>query len=421
MKVSNTKGKFLFQAIVATGLMAIFSCQPNKETIVERDRYQVSVNDKMSSEELSLAAEQLVGPYTFMLAYKTAEMALAKDPTNFKAEFYVKFLKRLEAYRGFYYRIRPILNADELKNMDDSIAKFLPNSPFRQFLLDESKPQLTSPVEFQEVLSEYYNAVVEFRQLLKLNQTAKLELFLNPHVFEQQIRQEVTDSCQYVETPDNGFVFDCNQRHVASKKLNTADLIVLRQMASTEIIYSFFNSYSMNGAEKLKEFDPENLKSNKLRTEFLMAQPGFGKLRKDQTISMMKELGSDMVTSLKWVLEFQKELCPKGYSDKNQRRGYLYRDGICITNKNEVEQSIALFEKLLGGVARIGLKAGSGEVIDMNLDLFAWSKSPIQDLRQVQPTAWSPCDKALSFKDNTLGGVFIDNNISVLLNSSCKK
>lgn len=415
MKAMNVKNYLTTVALVSC--IGFTACQP-KETVVEKNEQRVSVNDKMNSDELTAAAEQLVGPYTFMLAYKTANLALEKDPTNLKAQFYVKLLKRFEAFRGGMIRIKPLLKAEDRAKHEENIRNF-PNSPMKTFLMDNSLPVMNSVADAQKALNDYFSAVVEFRKFLKENQNTQMELFLNPHVFEQKIKESLADSCQYTQKPD-GYDVVCETSSIATIKMNSADLITLRQMSAAEIIYSFFNSYSLAGLEKMQEFDPNGQKSNRARTEFLASLPDFGKLNKFETLSLMKELGSDLTASFKWAIQYQNNLCPKGTESKNQRHGYLFKDGICIADQDSAQKFISTMERVLGGVTSVELTKPNNQKIHVNIDAFAWSKSPVKDLRQIKPTAWNQCDKATALVDNSFGGVFVDNNFNVLLDTDCQ-
>ncbi len=416
------KVKNYLATVALIGSFGFMGCQPDKVT--EKVPQKVSVNEQMNSDELTNAAEQLVGPYTFMLAYKTALMAVEKDPTNLKAQFYVKLLNRFEAFRGVFNRIKPALTAEQLNNLNKTIKDF-PESPLKIFLLDnKNKSEIKNVGDIQTVYGEYFTAVADFRQFLKDNQTAELTIYLNPNLFEQQIKKELADSCTYVTKPDGSWDVNCQYNMIATKKLNIADLIVLRQMASVELIYSFFtNSYSLDGIEQLAKIDPNGRMTNQQRATFFDSLPGFGKLRKDQNLKLMKDMGSDLSVGVKWVQQYQKDICAAGTSTKNQRKGFLFQDGICIEQQSQssVNQFLSVLDRALGGTTQIELKDSSDRPVTMNMNIFAWAANPIQDLRQIKPTSWNSCDHATSLADNTFGGIFVDNNVQTLLEkSNCK-
>lgn len=410
---------FKITQLISIGcLIAVTACQPSKE-VVERDRVRISVNDQMSATELVEAAEQLVGPATFMLAYSTAKMALEKDPTNLKAEFLVKYLQRFEAFRGYFQRSMPLMSPEQQAWQKKFIEEQNPNSPLKNFLMDTKNPAFKTISNSQVVLDEYFQAVVQFREFLKKNSNAELTLNINPHVFERQAREDNLNACKWIETGDRSFQYICENAHILQRKMNAADLVALRQITSAEIIYSFFNSYSFDGLEKLNEFDKDNSRTNKERAEFLAALPNFGKLTKASTIHLFQSLGADYYTAARWVIDSQKQLCPKGYTSRDQRKGYLFSAGLCVEDSNEVEKGLAVLQRALGGVMELEVEGKNDQMYKMNVDVFAWSKNPIQDLRQIAPTTWDQCDQAVSLRDNSIGGMFVDNNYNVLLAKPC--
>ncbi len=414
----NQKLKFLTMGLILSSSL-LTACEPNNNTEKVVDRVHVTADDSMSSAELATAAEQLVGPYTFMLAYKTALKAVEKDPTNLKAQFYVNLLKRFEAFRGILTRVKPALNVEQLKNMNETIKK-IPMSPLKEYLTEDGPP-IKTVTEIQDVLANYTSALKDFRKFLKANQTAELNIYLNPYVFEKAIKEELKNSCT-IKEGDGSVTVDCDYSQIATKKLNMADMIALTQMTSGEIlVFGLYNNYSLQGIEKLTEVDPNHRFSQRETTNFLFSQPSFGKLRKDHIFSMLTEMGSDLSSATKWAIEYQNKLCPKGSSVENQRPGYLFSKGICIENVSDVQKGLAQLDSALHGAIRVDLKRANEEIVNTEMNFFAWSTSPIQDLRQIRPTTWSKCDKAVSFADNTFGGVFVDNNAPLFVKSDCSQ
>lgn len=396
----------------------LMSCTQS-ETVKYVDRVHIATNDSMSSDELATAAEQLVGPYTFMLAYKTALQATEKDPTNLKAQFYVRFLKRYEAFRGILNRVKPVLKPEQINNLNKFTTKILPNSPLKDFLTDASAAPFTQAADLQNVISEYITALRDFRSFLKENQSKEMNIYLNPRIFQEAIKNEMNNFCKVTPNGDYSTV-DCDYSFVASKKLNSADMIALTQMQAGEILMlGIYNSYSLEGLEKLSEADPQHQMSNRERTNFLSNLPNFGKLRKDNIFDLLNSIGADFSAAAKWAMTYQQSLCPKQQRVNNQRPGYLFSSGICVENPTELSRSIALIDQMLQGITRVDLRTPNGSVINTSINAFAWSKSPIQDLRQIRPTTWNNCDYAANLADNSLGGVFVENNFNLFLNQNC--
>lgn len=395
--------------------MTLMSCGENKTVVQEPFKIKVTASDVSSSDELTQAAEQLISPYHFMLAYKMAATAYEKDPTNKKAEFYYLFLKRFEAFRGILTRIQPGLNYKQKKDLEKFLAQDLPNSPLKDFLTQKGGSKITTADHVQNVMSEYFAASNEFRKFLKRNEQSQIDLNLNPYVFEGAIKEELMDSCKVIEN-DGAFTYECNVTQISVKKMNSADLIALRQVVAGEVLYGmFYTAYSVNGLEKLAELDSDNNLTNKLTSEWLFSQPGFGKLRKDHSLKLMRELGSDLSVAASWAIKHQDTLC-------KSRKGYLYKDGICINEPTEAQDLINQLNSALGGVIEVDLKTANGsDKIKTNINVFAWATNPIADLSQIKPQAWNNCDKATLLADNTVGGIFTENNAHLfLLKTTCE-
>ena len=436
MKTNNSNSlvkKYLLSVALASCVGMTTACVKETERIIEKEVpakqsgttqngvTEVIVSEKATADELALAAEQLAGPYTFMLSYKTASMALEKDPKNLKAQFYYKLFKGFEAFRGYAERIQPMLKTPQQLAEHQKWINNFPNSPVKEFLTDKSKPVFNKVSDMQSAVGQYFEGLIEFRQFLKDNQAAQLELYLNPHVFENQLRQQLVNSCTYNEQPDGSYTVACKYDAVASKKLNTADLIALRQMVSGWAMYSFLNNYTADGIELLDQKNPHKPMTNEERSQFLFSQAGFGKLRQGHTWSLLKDMGADLSSAIKWAQQYQSSVCPKGENAKNQRPGYLFNDGICIDQGNQapVARFLAVLDQALQGVTRMELKTSNDQIVHMNVNAFAWSKNPIQDLRTVRPNHWNNCDQAISLADNTLGGVFVDGDFNILMNKQC--
>ena len=389
---------------------ALMSCNQKETVVKEPMKIKVAATDMSSSDELAQAAEQLISPYSFMLAYKLAATAYEKDPTNKKAEFYYLFLKRFEAFRGVLTRIYPGLNDQQKKELDKYINTELPASPLKDFLTEKGGTAITKPSDIQDVLTQYFAASNEFRKFLKDNEQSEISINLNPYVFEGAIKKELMNSCKIIQGEGGTFSYECDASQISVKKLNSADFIALRQTVAGEVLYGmFYTAYSLNGLEKLKEADQQNLMTGKEKSEFLIAQPEFGKLRKDNSLKLMRELGSDFTAATSWALKYQDTLCKK-------RQGHLYKDGLCISKPTAAQDLVNQLNAALGGIVELDLQTANDDTkMKTQVDVFAWSKNPIADLRQVSPQGWNNCEQATSFKDNTLGGIFVENNANLFV------
>lgn len=403
--------------LVLTAIMAFATtaCQVNvKEKSEEKSK--VTASTQMSSAELAEAAEQLVGPYTFMVASKVAKQALEKDPSNIKAQFILKLLKRFEAFRGLHTRIKPYLNAEQLKEHAKWLNEF-PNSPMKNYLTETGGKPIHTVNEIQDVIADYYAGIAEFREFLKKNQDKEIEINLNANVFAEEIKREMYDSCVVSES-EQETVVECTNPNIAVRKLNTADMIALRQLISGELVHGLiFTGYTLEGIEKL----PEDL-TNQQTVEFLTNTKTFGMLRKNHNFNLLRDIGADLSSALKWAIKYQSNLCPNGSAVPGQRRGYLFNHGICIDGQDaNLQKLMSTLDKALGGITQVDVEKSDGSVVAANVSIFAWSTKPIQNLRQVAPTAWTKCDRPAALADNSLGGVFVDKNYLELTHSTCEE
>lgn len=100
--------------VLATSLVLALTACSEKE-----DKTKIHADASMKADELADAGEQLVSPYTFMLSDKVFDMALEKDPSNKKAQFYKAFVKRMMVLKGIVKRIAPLMNASSPKQKAD--------------------------------------------------------------------------------------------------------------------------------------------------------------------------------------------------------------------------------------------------------------------------------------------------------------
>lgn len=409
-QVFETTNKLAVSVLLALSLGA---CQKQDASKLKGDvQIKVSAADKMSSDELTSAAEQLISPYTFMVSHQMAKKALEKNPGNVKAEFIMLLTKRFEAFRGLHTRIRPMMKGVQVKRHEDWIQRF-PNSPLKSFLTAPGTP-IRNVNEAQGVIADYFESINEFRQFLKKNQTTAIEIQLNPQVFEGQIREEMADRCRYIG-PEQNLELVCDFASIATKKLNTADFVALRQILAGEMLYSILNNYSLQGIEKLE--DQKTLTSQQ-RLALLDQTQSFGVLSRRHTFGVLRDIGADLSGAVKWAIQYKQQLCPKGTTAPHQRRGYLFGSGICVDNDDATQKLIAIFDNAVRGATRIEMKAESRQVVT-TVDAFAWSTKPMENLRSAFPSQWNECGKATSLRDNTLGGMFPENNAHILLEKKC--
>lgn len=445
-------------SLLVVAAMSMVACQPKEK---EADRTTISINAKMAADDLTSAGEQLIGPYTFHLADRAFELALEKNPEDQKALFYRAFLKRFMVFKGVLTRVKPYARQYGNPKDIENIASKFPNHPFKTFLLDASgKKDIADAEGLQILLTEYQGAINEFREYALKNQDLELDLYMNPSIFKEKIEENIKDSCVIPEgSSAEDMTVECRTQDIVTVKVNVADIIALRQQAAGEVLmYSLFTSYSVKGIEPLMKdigddrevctgggghWDSQRNEwisvpyecrrvgrqiSRKEIHERLSMTPGFGRLRKENTLKLVHGLGADFSRAAKWVMEYQSALCPRGAGSSDvlgrsqkQRPGFLI-DGetFCMGNLDEVKASVALLDQALAGLVRMTVDTENGEKHETDVNIFALFNNPVKDLRDLFPASWDDCGGVGSLKDKTFGGMYPNGDAEKIMIKRCE-
>ncbi|MEQ1877042.1 MAG: hypothetical protein ABL958_10380 [Bdellovibrionia bacterium] len=383
------------------------------------DKKVISVEPNMDAETLAQAGEQLMNPATFMLADTALDMSLAKDPENKRAQFYKYAIKRLMTLKGAGTRFRPFIAANgDVKTYDVESKKF-PNSPLKDFLF-KGKEDIKTMTQVQDFLVSYRDALLEYHTWLRKNQDLNLTLNLNPFVFQGNLRADELNACEVVGTSENGLDVKCDYTEIAQRKVNAADMIAIRQMVAGEILYfTIYTAYSAEGVDRVVRLNKKRNLTGEQILDILTNNAEFGKLRKDNTLSIITSLGADLMSAWKWALANQRALCPAGEL-AGTRKGQVFENGICIKYDSETEKYANLADQALMGAITVKLhKPGTDNEKETRVDYLAWARKPVADLRDIAPVSFNHCDKADRIKDNTLGGFYPNGDAEFFLDTKC--
>lgn len=395
---------------------------------------KVSVNQNSETEELVNAGEQLIAAHTFHLADKVFEMALSKDPQNKKAQFYRAFLQRFMVFRGVLSRIKPAVEKYGDINAFEKSIKSSPDSPLKDFLMKPAQgaTEIKSEVDLQNLLVDYRLALKEFRNFVRDNPTLELNLRINPQTFKEKFEENLKNSCTFTtekseleNSVEGKFSTVCNFSNAATVKVNSADLLVLKQEAAIEQLYAaLYTSYSLEGyADVIKDNADKKLSSQAYYK--LLEEKVSLKLLPQQGLSEIIDLGSDFVVAAKEVIRRQSELCPNKSSAVYSRKGMLVENSLCVENSEQAAKSLAMIEQAFKGVFAMPIETtstisssdpGQPPIVSVtttyyNVNLVSFLTNPPKDLIQLFPATWSEDgSKILSYKDNTLGGLFPDGD-----------
>jgi len=412
--------KALINLTLISALSLTACAQKDEKKIVSN---KVSITAQMNSEELALAGEQLVGPYSFMLADRVFDEALKQDSGNKRAQFYKALLKPFMAFKGLGANVRPAIKKykgeAELAEYDQKLAKQAPNSALKSFLLDTKDTKtITSVTDAQDFLAKVQDGFNDFRKFLKANHDLDLTLNINPlYVNGLNIPEgEASTYCQLVEDSAADSIYgdyNCDFSNSLQKRVNAADVIVMQQIAAGMVLYfGMLNSYSLEGLDKLElmkekagvdELDPDTV------YKVLMGTPKFGTLRKNHVFQYVKELGLDFTAGARWVIKIQRELCPNGQENERIRPGNLITSAICVEDQDTAFSQIRIIEDVLSKATEVPSEQEDGSYRKIKVNVPAFLARPITDLKTlVSRKNINACGDLVRLTDPTLNGLFPD-------------
>jgi hypothetical protein len=410
-------------------MLGLVACTTEKQ-IVEVERPVVTVEEKMNSDELTDAAEQLIGPFTFMLADKVLDRALVQNPTNQKALLYKAMLRPMMATRGLWKRARPFARANGNLGKWDQIMTNFPESPLKKFY-SEGPEDIVTTEDALGLVDEIREGFNEMRKMIKSNPDMNLVMNLNPHAFEKFIKDKTFQNCKVVETHDGWsthYEFQCDYTNVAIMKANNADFAALQQMAAGWYLWlTMYTGYSLDGVEELAQLDPNNHMSIAGKQAFLESKKNFGLKRTSNSWKQVRSLGSDLAAASRWALQFQETLCPPPVQQdlppwmaqsQVRRPNYVFEKGICVKDSPEGQRMLSLFEALLIGPQNVEVKRDHGTQL-VNVDPFGFLNNPVADLRAILPSNYNPCGAPSKLRDSSVGGLLPNADADQFMSQSC--
>ena len=407
----------------------VTACSVNKNTNSNRGKinlnpkaYDKTIPAEQLAEELALAGEQLMDPIRFMYADLVFNRALNIDPNNKRAKFYKGFISSFMQLRGIMKRVEPLVlihgDKKEVKSYKNIVAKF-PVSGMKSFLLDDSgKAKISNESEFQDFLDEYRSGQNDFRTFLKANKDLGLTLNINV-LFAGTTLGEASQNCSVELNSENIIEYDkkCDLLNSLTIKLDRADMEALQHaQAGIQILTSLYTAYDLQGYGKFisqhKGLEP----TAKDMVGYLQSQEKAGKLRTNNGLADIVDMGSDLVAATRWVLKNQKTLCPSGQETQKNRKRNMIKNDICLSKQTDDNQSVtdvlAKITRVLNGevismdIKTYGKNGSSENVIGTVVRPAALLLDPVYDLLKLAPNKFNECGEGTSLKDKTFGGMF---------------
>lgn len=396
----------------SNGVLNLVSIQANKE-----------LSNQEKAERLAEAAERLLLPGSFMYSHDIAEAALAIDPENRKARLIHALTAPAMELKGIFTRIEPLAKSKpaqygEFKRFTRDLKRSNPESAVTRFLFDGPK-DIHTEREFQEVVARFTAKLDELRLTLKnLKNGPELSIYINEPAFKEMALNNAIKNCVVREIGPMYFdISRCDLSSAYERKLNRADFEMLQHIvAGYQVYLTILNGWDLSGVyakSHLMTDDPNQV------MDLLFQDPQFGTLRETHGYGAIPETLQDALIGAQYALDMQPSLCRMGVDHPNNRPGYAFENGLCISRDNDLDTTLVIIEKMLQGPTEISLTSGDKE-IKTTIDALAPIRTPIADLRSLRPTELDACGQVTKIGDSTVGGLFPNGDFNDIIAEGLK-
>ncbi len=350
---------------------------------------------QVDSENLTDDAESTLAIDTLDAALVKLNEALKLNPANARADVWVSFIKLELELKGILARVRPFI--ESMPNGEYEYQKMLDSQSsdqdlLRRFYLDGPNDIRTAD-DFQEWVDRIDLRLTELRETLARHKGEEIRLLVPNNAFAtfQQGASRKKNDCSGKEWgPIKYQPSDCSQS-ASEFRLNRTDMeAVSTLLSSYQAAIAVMNAYRLSQDV-----------INKIRTEAYYADgTAFGilvrdgaQLRTKQNIKVVGDNFRDFALAARYIIEHQKEACPKGRESVSNRKGYLFGYGICIgtvlSGTNSLERTNAMINQVLNRLP-ITIQT-NGASLPLEVDVNRFLQTPIPNLHDFDPLSQSAC------------------------------
>lgn len=410
---------FLFTLLVA-------SCgKSDNVTINVNEIKKSSVSDSVKSDVLALEGEKLVTPISLPFADKVFDEALALNPNNRRALLYKTAIAPLLLAKGLVKRASPVTQL--YPELQEKINKKMkePTNPRITEFLNMGVEDILNEKDIQAFVYDLYFALDNLRLLLKDTKTQSITLNI-PYVTTHFRDKKILADCS-VSANDGVYVLtNCNSGNPHRVSLNQADLETVQHMvAGVQLVELFLTAYNLEGSLKaMQRFNAKKRVADIDLWSDLSKDPLFGRLKETHKLDLFARMGNDAVLGFHWAKRIQEELCPNKKRTKDQRKGFLFSDGLCtdetmqISSQNRIPS--AEFARLVevslsGGLTDFLYEVqGSGPEktqVSSKVQLSVLWAKPIEDVRTLG-FEFTETGNLKELTDKKAGGIFVNGDVN---------
>lgn len=388
-----------------------------------------SLSAPTKAQRLADTSEQLLSVQGFDYANDVADLALAQDPANVKAQFLKALLGPIIVQRGIAARVAPLaaLDAKAQDGYSDALAKIdeQPDSTVKAFILD-GQPDIKTESDIQAHLDAVADSFGKIRDFAKQNKNSEIVMNGTDEMYRALLDRQ-RGLCTVEQVGSYAYKYVCpSDVKMLQTTIDRGDLEVVQQYAAgMELYLSLYNSYDLTGAIKLAQETAAKraqVVSPQAILDQLLANLKFGTIRNGNGFAKIKAMGADAITGLRWVMANQAKLCPMGVSDQHNRVGALVNNGICVPSSEQAKLNSGIRKvesALQGGQVTVPVMSASGPSTTSIIP-SALLDHPIADLHSLTPVSYNTCGEIVGLADPSIGGLFPNKDANSVMKQGSK-
>ncbi|MBK9038298.1 MAG: hypothetical protein IPL83_03890 [Bdellovibrionales bacterium] len=389
------------------------------------------INSQQRSEKLTEMGEKLLISYSFMYADRIFDLALSFDQKNRKAQFYKHLVSVYTPFKGFFARIKPIIDTYKGTNnygtIQSEIERFGKGNLFRYLTENpDALPLVKNELGFQRIAEAHQQSLLEVRRFLANNMDLKFSMAIPSLVAEvddNPFQGKLLDGtsalwrlCDVKVLGENIYQLDeCPLLEVKSVQVDRVDLEILRILITNQLLKTVLTtSYQLNGYFNINQrrHRLDKVMSDQEYVRYFNSIPEFGILKSSQKLHLIKELGVDLYSALSWLTSNTRHSCPDGGFTQNRavRPNQYFGMGIFCIDGSQTVQSIdrpniteismsellsSSWKILNGGSFYVGGQNETGQIVTTKAQLIPFLKNPPSNIKSLLPINFNACGNGM--------------------------
>jgi hypothetical protein len=426
---------FALPLVLAASPLALQACSPDTKArpdvaagpakLAKSDEAPVAdfANPVDHSEALADAGEKILDPNHMPEAFGKFSEAVKLNPENNRAKFWTALLKPMLQLKGIVTRVRPLYaQANPGASATIPIGKGM--SPFDTFLRDGPEDIHTAE-ELGAWMDSFKAAISDARVTIRAIKGSEISIVMPEAFMPTMVLGQGSTHCNetsFGPVQFSGVDDTCGTSNSLQVGLNRADLeALLIGLGAYESYLEVASAYRLNPLAffQTQHAKVESKADAQVFFKTLLNVKDGGTLRSAKPFEAFKDTSSDIVLGLRYMLENQTSLCPKGHSTFENRNGYLVSMGFCVDQpdplnpqESQTARTLHGFEMFLAGASTDIVIGGKLIAAISPLKLI---DSPIADLKDLAPIKFDDCGRLISLNTKITAQYFTSGSFEDVL------